>query len=204
MRAGVRVEERERDELDALAPDDRHQGAVAIAGAYPYLDLDGLLAALPARAPLLVALDEVTDPHNFGAIVRSAVALGADGVITLAHRAAPVTPAVVRASAGATEVARIARVTNLARAIETLVERGMDVVGLDADGGEAVESLRAGDAGIALVVGAEGRGLRRLTREKCTRLAKIALRGPIASLNASVAAGIALEHAARACFAARS
>ena len=116
LRRKLPVEPRSTAELDALAKGQRHQGVVAIAGAYPYLSLEELLARLPSPA-LLVALDEITDPHNFGAIVRSAVALGADGLITLKHRAAPVTPVVVRASAGATEHARIARVANLVQAI---------------------------------------------------------------------------------------
>src|SRR4051812_36932323 len=112
----VRCEARERGELDALAGGVRHQGVLAITGEYSYLSLDELLAHAPER-PLFIALDQVTDPHNFGAIVRSAVAFGADGLITLKDRAAPVTPVVVRASAGATEAARIARVTNLARTL---------------------------------------------------------------------------------------
>jgi 23S rRNA (guanosine2251-2'-O)-methyltransferase len=164
---------------------------VAVAGEYPYLSLAELLAALPARA-LLVALDQVTDPHNFGAIVRSAVALGADGVLTLKDRAAPVTPVVVRASAGATELARIARVTNLARTLGELRERGLQIVGLDAEGTTRLRELPAAEAGRVLVVGSEGHGLRRLVREQCDVLASIELGGRLGSLNASVAAGIAL------------
>ncbi len=193
---GVRVEERTREEIDALADGVRHQGAVAISGTYAYASLDDLLAAA-GPAPLFVALDEVTDPHNFGAIVRSAVALGADGVITLERRAAPVTPVVVRASAGATEHARIARVTNLSQTLVTLRKRGLLAVGLAAEGETTVGDLPAAPGGRVLVVGSEGRGLRRLVRERCDLLARIDLTGPIASLNASVAAGIALYEAAR-------
>jgi len=197
-RADVRLEERSPAELDALATGLRHQGVVAITGEFSYLDLDTLLRRLPAEKPLVVALDEVTDPHNFGAIVRSAVAFGADGLLTLKHRAAPVTPVVVRASAGATEHAAIARVANLAQTLDVLAERGMDIVGLDMDGDVAIEELDIGPGGLVLVVGSEGRGLRRLTRERCTRIASIAMAGPIASLNASVAAGIAIHHASLA------
>jgi 23S rRNA (guanosine2251-2'-O)-methyltransferase len=187
----VVCETRPDAELDKLAKGQKHQGAVAIAGSYSYLSLDDLLATLPENA-LLVALDEITDPHNFGAIVRSAVAFGADGVITLKHRAAPVTPVVVRASAGATEHARIARVANLVQCLDQLAERGFEVLGLAAEGAQDLGALGRHQGGRVLVVGSEGRGLRRLTREHCTTLVKIPMPGPIASLNASVAAAIAL------------
>jgi 23S rRNA (guanosine2251-2'-O)-methyltransferase len=194
-RRGVKVESKSRAELDALARGHRHQGVIAVSGAYPYVDLEQLLGQ-PGDRKLLVALDEITDPHNLGAIVRSAVAFGADGVITLKHRAAPVTPVVVRASAGATEHARIVRVTNLARTLSTLADRGMSVVGLEADGEHEVDALPPALDRV-LVVGAEGKGLRRLVREQCTVRARIPLFGPLASLNASVAASIALYCAAR-------
>lgn len=187
----VAVEARATTELDVLAKGQKHQGAVAVAGSYSYLSFEELLESLPPRA-LLVALDEITDPHNFGAIVRSAVALGAHGVLTLKHRAAPVTPVVVRASAGATEHARIARVANLAQALSELAELDFEVLGLAAEGAIDLHDLAPGRARRVLVVGSEGRGLRRLTRERCSALLRIPLSGPIASLNASVAAAIAL------------
>jgi 23S rRNA (guanosine2251-2'-O)-methyltransferase len=187
----ITVEARSPNELDALAKGERHQGVIAIAGELSYLTLDELLERAPEN-PLLVALDEITDPHNFGAIVRSAVALGAHGLITMKHRAAPVTGVVVRASAGATEHAAIARVSNLAQTLSNLVEReGYQVVGLAAEGSVPLDEVDVRGPTV-LVVGSEGRGLRRLVREHCTILASIALPGPIASLNASVAAGIAL------------
>lgn len=188
---GVHVEERTSAELDALAEGHKHQGVVAVCGAYPYADLETILAGA-AAPPLIVALDQITDPYNLGAIVRSAVAFGADGVLTLKDRAAPVTPVVVRASAGATEHARIARVTNLARTLKALTDRGLSVIGLDAEGPVDLANLPPAPEGRVLVVGAEGKGLRRLVRERCTFLAKIPHSGPIASLNASVAASIAL------------
>jgi 23S rRNA (guanosine2251-2'-O)-methyltransferase len=188
----VRVEERTPAELDALAEGLRHQGVVAITGDFPYLDLGGLLATIDGP-PLLLALDEITDPHNFGAMIRSAVALGAHGVITLKDRAAPVTGAVVRASAGATEHARIARVTNLARTLAELHEqRGFSIVGLDAEASRDVDALPAAPEGRVLVVGSEGKGLRPGVRKQCTELARIPMTNAIASLNASVAASIAL------------
>jgi 23S rRNA (guanosine2251-2'-O)-methyltransferase len=193
---GVRTEERSKDELDALAEGTRHQGAVAVVGPYPYVDLDALLGDAKAP-PLLVALDQITDPHNFGAIVRSAVVFGVDGLIVLERRAAPVTPVVVRASAGATEHARIARVVNLARTLDALHDRGIASVGLAAEGEVLVEDLPPAPEGRVLVVGAEGKGLRRLVRERCQTLARIAQVGPVASLNASVAAGIAMHAAVR-------
>lgn len=194
----VTVEVRAVPFLDSLSEGLRHQGCVAVAaGDYPYLDLDGLLAQVPDLSRgLLVALDEITDPHNFGAIVRSAVALGADGVITLKDRAAPVSATVVRSSAGATEHARIARVTNLARTLAALVEEGWQVVGLAGEGTVLLPTLDLTGPTV-LVVGSEGDGLRRLVRSHCTHLARIDLAGPVASLNASVAAGIALYEARR-------
>jgi len=187
----VVLEARTPHELDALAKGARHQGVVAIGGTYPYLSFEELIEQLPEPA-LLVALDEVTDPHNFGAIVRSAVAFGAHGVITLKQRAAPVTPVVVRASAGATEHARIARVTNLAQSLLSLSNSGFDVIGLAAEGAADLRTLSSSQGSRVLVVGSEGRGLRRLVRERCTELVRIPMAGPIESLNASVAAAIAL------------
>jgi 23S rRNA (guanosine2251-2'-O)-methyltransferase len=194
---GVRFETADREALDAIAKQARHQGVLAITGEYVYADLEVILERAEPR-PLLVALDQVSDPHNFGAIVRSASAFGADGVITLKDRAAPVTPVVVRASAGATERARIARVTNLARSLGLLKRQGLALVGLDAEGGTPLHEIPYTDEGRVLVIGSEGHGLRRLTRQACDVLARIDLPGPIASLNASVAASIALYESARA------
>jgi 23S rRNA (guanosine2251-2'-O)-methyltransferase len=174
----VRCEARTRAELDTLARGARHQGVLAIAGEYPYVNLDSLLEGRPPHV-LLVALDQVTDPHNFGAIVRSAVALGAHGLITLKDRAAPVTGAVVRASAGATELARIARVTNLARTLDELRGEGLQVIGLAPDGAVQLAELPYPDGGRVLVVGSEGAGLRRLVRDRCDALARIDLAGPV-------------------------
>ncbi len=202
-KANVRFETCPSADLDALAKGERHQGIAAISGEYVYDELETILEHAAPR-PLLVALDQISDPHNFGAIVRSAVAFGADGVITLRDRAAPVTPVVVRASAGATERARIARVTNLARTLGMLRQQGLSLVGLDAEGSVALHELPFAEQGRVLVIGSEGEGLRRLTREACDTLVRIDLPGPIASLNASVAAAIALYESARARAAAES
>jgi 23S rRNA (guanosine2251-2'-O)-methyltransferase len=196
QRVRVRYEERERVDLDQMADGQRHQGVLAIAGEYVYADLEALVPT-DKPYPLLVALDQITDPHNFGAIVRSAVAFGADGIVILKDRSASVTASVVRASAGATEYARIARVTNLVRALQQLSQRGLQIVGLDGSASEQLDALTFPLSGRVLVVGSEGKGLRRLVREYCDNLARIELSGPIASLNASVAAAIALYQSGR-------
>jgi 23S rRNA (guanosine2251-2'-O)-methyltransferase len=183
-RAGVPVEAR------------AHQGVVAIAGDYPYLDLPQLLARCE-RPALVVALDGITDPHNLGAICRSVSAFGGDGLVVTERRAAPVTAATVRVSAGATEHLALARVTNLVRALKAMGEQGLQIVGLASEGPVEIHALPFPPDGRVLVVGAEGAGLRRLVREHCDVLARIALRGPIGSLNASVAAGIAAYESAR-------
>jgi 23S rRNA (guanosine2251-2'-O)-methyltransferase len=195
--AGVRCEQLPSAELEALAKGLRHQGVLAITGEYAYADLDVVLREAGPQ-PLLVALDQITDPHNLGAIVRSAVAFGAHGIITLKDRAAPVTGVVVRAAAGATERARIVRVTNLVRTLEQLKSLELEIVGLDAEGSVTLSELPFGNRGRVLVIGSEGSGLRRLSAQTCDSLARIELAGPIASLNASVAAGIALYESARA------
>jgi 23S rRNA (guanosine2251-2'-O)-methyltransferase len=193
----VRAELRSAPELEQLARGLKHQGVLAITGEYAYAELQDALERTAPR-PLLVALDQISDPQNFGAIVRSCVAFGADAVITLKDRAAPVTPVVVRASAGATERARIARVTNLARTLDGLRERGMQVLGLAADAESTLDSIAYETAGRVLVIGSEGDGLRRLTREHCDCLVRIEMPGGFESLNASVAASIALYESARA------
>ncbi|MDD9943285.1 MAG: 23S rRNA (guanosine(2251)-2'-O)-methyltransferase RlmB [Myxococcales bacterium] len=193
-RVGTRVEPRSREELDALAGPLRHQGIIAIAGDYRYAALDTLLVE---ERPVLVALDQIQDPHNLGAIVRTSVALGAQGIITLKDRACPVTAAVVRASAGATEHARIARVTNLGRTLKVLKSRGLQVVGLAGEAAIDLEQAPEAPMGRVLVIGSEGKGLRRLVREACDVIVRIHLPGPIHSLNASVAAGIALHASCR-------
>ena len=196
---GIEVEERERSQLDALAGEGaRHQGAVAITGEYAYGDLDELLDELDERklVPLLVVLDGVQDPRNLGAIVRSAHALGAHGVVVGKDRAAPVTPAAVKASAGATEHLPVVRVTNLSRALETLKERGVWTVGAVVREALAPSSVDLA-APTALVLGAEARGLRPLVERGCDHKVQIPMVGRVASLNVSVAAGILLYEAVR-------
>ncbi len=196
---GVRGDEKSKRELSQLVGSDKHQNVVAIMGEYVYAELEDVVHEMVVHSreefsPFVAALDEITDPHNLGAIVRSAVAFGAHGVLTLKDRAAPVTPVVVRVSAGATEHARIVRVTNLARTLTELRdEKWMQVVGLDADGDVSLDEVPPAPEGRIIVVGAEGKGLRPLVRKQCTVVAKIAMAGPLGSLNTSVAAGIAFS-----------
>lgn len=196
--AGAKVREAPRQKLDRLAGTDRHQGAVAIVADYRYRDLEEILdtARAGGQPPLLVVLDGIEDPQNLGAIVRSAHALGAHGVVIPRDRAAGVTPAAAKASAGAVEHCPVARVTNLVQALESLKENGVWTVATDPG---AQEELSQVDFTLptALVIGSEGRGLRPLVRRTCDRTALIPMRGMVASLNAAASAAIALYEAAR-------
>ena len=176
--------------LDALAGHGRHQGVVAtVDDALPHVTLDDVLDA-PAEPPLLLILDGVTDPHNLGACLRSADAFGAMAVIVPKDRAVGVNATVAKAASGAADTVPVIAVTNLVRAIRELKEREVWVIGADAGGEPLHEAELAGP--IAWVLGAEGAGLRRLTRESCDRVVGIPLSGSVASLNVSVAAGICL------------
>lgn len=194
-RLGVPLRFESRETLDRLSAGVPHQGIMAVVSAKPVLDLEDLLGQ--ARDPaLLVALDGVEDPRNLGAILRTAEAAGADGVLLPERRSAGLTEVVNRASAGALEHVRVARVSNMAQSLARLKERGIWVVGFDAAGTErwdAVDLKRP----VALVLGGEGRGIRRLVREGCDHLVSLPLFGHVGSLNVSVAAGIALYEAIR-------
>jgi 23S rRNA (guanosine2251-2'-O)-methyltransferase len=188
----------DRAELDALAGGHTHQGIVAEAepGAEP--TLDGLLDSVRASGEpaLIVVLDEVADPQNAGAVVRTAEAVGAHGVVMTLHRSAPGGAGMSRASAGAIEHLPVVRVVNLRRALERLRDAGIRTVG--ADPAAATVHTAADLAGpVALVLGAEGRGLRDLTRRTCDELVRIPLRGRTASLNVSAAAAVLLYEAVR-------
>jgi 23S rRNA (guanosine2251-2'-O)-methyltransferase len=206
--AGIAVQERPRGELDRLVgADARHQGVVAVTGEPRYVDLDAIVGRATTRgeAPLVVVLDGVQDPHNLGAIVRSAYVLGAHGVVVPEHRAAHVTPAATKASAGATELLPIAIVKNLARALAELKQHGLWICAV-ASGPEARPLAELdGTLPLALVLGAEGSGVRSLTQRGCDFHAEIPMAGEgVGSLNVSVAAGIALYEVVRARRAARS
>lgn len=190
---GVPVEVRPRADLDRLARGTPHQGVLVEAGPFAYARPEEILAAARrgGEAPLLIVLDGIQDPQNLGAILRTAEAAGAHGLILPRDRAAGVTPAVVRASAGAAEHVRVARVTNLAAFLERVKEEGLWVVGADPEGGQLL--YRADLRGpLALVIGAEGRGLRPLVRSRCDVHVRIPLAGRVASLNASCAAAVCM------------
>jgi 23S rRNA (guanosine2251-2'-O)-methyltransferase len=191
--AGISLRFAPRPALERLAGNVPHQNVVAVCAPKAYDTLESLLSVAP---PLLVVLDGVEDPANLGAIVRTAVAAGATGIVIPERRAAGLSPAVARAAAGALEHTRIARVTNLVRALVELKARDVWVYGFEAPAAKSYRELDFARP-CALVLGGEGRGLHRLVREACDELAHIPLRGPVASLNVSVAAAVALYEADR-------
>lgn len=193
---GLPIEYCGRSDLDKLAAGGTHQGAVLEAGPLPLWGLPDLLGrTVPADAVLLL-LDSVEDPHNFGAMVRTAAACGAWAAVFAKDRAAPASPAMLKAAAGAAEHLPLVRVTNLVRAIEELKEAGFWFAALEADAPKTLwEADLAGRIG--LVIGSEGKGVRRLVRERCDMHLRIPISGPISSLNASVSAGIALAECVR-------
>jgi len=180
-----------RAELDRMAGHNGHQGVVAVTSAKQYSDVDDVLAAKRGTHSLVVVLDGVEDPHNLGAILRTADAAGADGVVIPERRAAGVTAAVAKVSAGASEHLPIAKVTNIARTLEELKSNNLWIVGLDERGSQSYESLDY-KMDCALVMGAEGKGLHDLVRKRCDFLVSIPMLGKVASLNVSVAAGVVL------------
>lgn len=185
---GAKVELVTRGELDRLAKGARHQGALCYAPDFALVPFETLLADLP---DVMIALDEIEDPQNFGAVIRSAVALGANAVLWPEHHAAPLSPATFRASAGAVEHAMLCRVAKLPHALSEIANAGVHVIGLDANAPHAIADVEL-NGKVVIVVGAEGKGLRKPVKAACTQLVKLPMRGPIDSLNASVAAGIAL------------
>ncbi|MCA1646282.1 MAG: 23S rRNA (guanosine(2251)-2'-O)-methyltransferase RlmB [Chloroflexi bacterium] len=197
-RRHIPIETFNRRELDRRAGD-HHQGVVAEAEPFAYAHLDDLLVTAAERGepPLLLALDSLQDPQNFGTLLRTAQAVGADGVLVPEHRAVGVTPAVSNASAGAVEHLRVARVTNLGRALGQLKSQGVWVYGLTVDAGLAYWDVDLSGP-LALVVGSEGSGLGRLVREACDVLVRIPMADSgLQSLNASVAGSIVLYDAFR-------
>lgn len=196
---GVPMRRRQKNDLDRLAGHPHHQGVVLSIEPFTYSDMEDLLAAWrnSGRPAFLLLLDGITDPHNFGAILRNADAAGCHGVIVPKDRSCPVTAVVDKTSAGAAEHLPICQVTNLGRAIEQLKAAGIWVYGLsgDADVKPLYAEGLSGD--IALVVGAEGEGLRKLTRQLCDGLLSIPMAGQVASLNASAASAVALFEVVR-------
>lgn len=194
---GVKVVFSDRGTLDRLAGGGRHQGAAAVLDAFAYADPGGLFRAAKEQRGLLLALDSVQDPRNLGAIIRSAEALGASGVLVPRDRQAPVTPAAERAAAGATAHLPVARIGNLARILEKLKKEGFWIVGADSREGRLPEELDL-PRPLVLVLGSEEKGIRPVNRRQCDTLVRIPLRGKVDSLNVSVAAGILIYELTRA------
>lgn len=178
-------------EIDAMARSDVPQGVIARAEPLRIATLDELVEPVGGRPPFLVVFDGVTDPHNLGAVLRSALSAGATGAVLARHRSVHVTPVVAKAAAGAIEYMPIALVAGIPSALADLKTSGIWTVGLDADGERSVDDLPVSTEPVALVFGAEGRGLSPLTRNRCEIRARIDLFGPLESLNVSAAAAVA-------------
>jgi 23S rRNA (guanosine2251-2'-O)-methyltransferase len=195
---GVAVSELPRAQLDGLCKGGNHQGIAAEVGEFEYALLEDLLAVAEERkqAPLLLVLDGVQDPRNLGAALRAAECLGVHGVVIPKDRAASVTGAVVKASAGASEHVKVAQVTNVARALEELKERGVWCVGTSLEAKQAPWQLDL-TAGVAIVIGGEAKGVRPLVLKTCDLTVRIPMAGQVGSLNAATAAGVLLYEVMR-------
>ena len=195
---GVVVVEADRRKLDFMSRTKAHQGVVALAAVREYCEIKDILAVAEERgeAPFVVVCDEISDPHNLGAIIRSAECVGAHGVVIPKRRSAGLTAIVGKASAGAAEYMAIARVANISAALKELKAAGLWVYGTAADGESGLWTTELSGP-IALVIGSEGDGMSRLVRETCDVLVSIPMRGKLNSLNASAAAAILLYEAVR-------
>jgi 23S rRNA (guanosine2251-2'-O)-methyltransferase len=196
--AGVRVRQESRDQLTLVAQSPTHQGVVAMVHPQEFLTIEDLYAAGPTAgaARLLLALDGVEDPQNLGALLRVADGAGVDGVILTERRSAPLSPVAVKASAGAAEHLRIARVVNLVRALEDLKRQNIWVIGLDERGSCDYDQFDL-KGNCVLVMGREGDGLHDLVRKTCDHLLRIPMAGGVSSLNVSAAGAVVLYEAAR-------
>ena len=194
---GIAILEVPRTDLDRMTTNHLHQGIALQVPPYNYAHPDDLLAAAADSPPaLLVALDNISDPRNLGAIVRSVAAFGGHGVMIPQRRSASVTAVAWRTSAGAAARIPVARATNLTRALKSCADQGLRVIGLDAVGDTAIDDLDGTDP-LVVVVGSEGKGLSRLVRQNCDEVVSIPMAGNAESLNASVAAGVVLAEIAR-------
>jgi 23S rRNA (guanosine2251-2'-O)-methyltransferase len=198
--AGVKLRIDTRDQLTKLARSEAHQGVVAIVRARQFLELDDLLQPAQHQGAtqnrLLLALDGVEDPQNLGALLRTAEGAGVDGVVVTERRSAPLSPVAVKASAGAAEHVKIARVVNLVRALEELKQRDLWCIGLDERGAMDYDEFDF-SVGCVLVLGREGAGLHDLVRRSCDHLLRIPMAGRVHSLNVSAAGAVVLYEAAR-------
>ncbi len=187
---GITVQYVPKKKMDQLS-DGNHQGVIAQVAAYRYYDIDDLFKKAEEReeAPFFIILDELEDPHNLGSIMRTADAVGAHGIIIPKRRSVGLTATVAKASTGAIEYVPVARVTNLARTVDELKERGVWIFGTDAKGTQDYRQLD-GVIPLALIIGSEGKGISRLLRDKCDVLVRLPMIGHVTSLNASVAASL--------------
>lgn len=195
---GVSVSDCDRRKLDAMSVTKAHQGVIAVCAVREYASLDDILALAESRgeAPFVVVCDEISDPHNLGAIIRSAECVGAHGVVIPKRRSAGLTAVVGKTSAGAAEHLPVARVANISAALQELKDRGLWVYGAAAEGSSPMwETDLTGP--LALVIGSEGEGLGRLVRERCDFLVSIPLCGKVSSLNASTAAAVLMYEVLR-------
>ena len=195
---GIAVSDCDRRKLDAMSVTKAHQGVIAVCALRSYASLDDILALAESRgeAPFVVVCDEISDPHNLGAIIRSAECVGAHGVVIPKRRSAGLTAVVGKTSAGAAEHLPVARVANISAALQELKDRGLWVYGAAAEGSSPMwETDLTGP--LALVIGSEGEGLGRLVRERCDFLVSIPLRGKVGSLNASTAAAVLMYEVLR-------
>jgi 23S rRNA (guanosine2251-2'-O)-methyltransferase len=194
--SGVEVRFMPREQLDRAANTNTHQGVIAVTTGKQYADVDTLLEQRHGEHTFLVVLDSVEDPHNLGALIRTADGAGADGVIIPERRAAGLTGTAVKASAGASEHLPIARVTNISRTLDELKERNVWTVGLDERGTQSYDELDY-NMHCAIVLGAEGKGLHDLVRRRCDFLVSIPMLGHVPSLNVSVAGAVVMYELAR-------
>jgi 23S rRNA (guanosine2251-2'-O)-methyltransferase len=194
--SGISVRFVPREEIDRETKTRTHQGVMAFTSRKKFSDLDDILDNKRGTYAFVLVLDGIEDPHNLGALMRSANGAGVDGVVIPERRAAGITGTVVKASAGASESLSVARVVNIARTLEDLKERNVWVVGLDERGAQSYDELDY-NMDVALVLGAEGKGLHDLVRKKCDLLVSIPMMGQISSLNVSVAGGIVMYEALR-------
>ncbi len=194
--SGVQVKFLPREELDRAANTNTHQGVIAVTSGKQYADVDMLIDRRKGEHSFIVVLDGIEDPHNLGALIRTADGAGADGVVIPERRAVGLTGTVVKASAGASEHLPIARVTNISRTLEELKERNVWTVGLDERGTQSYDELDY-NMHCALVLGAEGKGLHDLVRKRCDFLVSIPMLGHVPSLNVSVAGAVVMFEVAR-------
>ena len=197
-RKGLVVSEVNKAKLDELTDNKNHQGVAAFTTPYNYVDVDDILVRAKDRneKPLIVIAERIEDPHNLGAMIRSAECMGVHGIIIPKRRAVGITEIVAKVSAGAIEHMLVSRVNNINDTIEYLKEKGVWIIGTDASGRDNIDKVDLKDS-VAIVIGSEGEGMSRLTRERCDILARIPMKGKVTSLNASVSCGMILYEALR-------